>query len=130
MSNKNKFSIRQRLKSFKYAFEGFKTLLKEEHNSRIHFIISFIVILLGFLLNLSSTEWLVILLLIALVISLEIINSAIENICDYVSPEWNSKIKKVKDLMAAAVLFSSMIAVICGAIIFIPRLCNLLNIDF
>lgn len=57
--------------------------------------------------------------------SLEIINSAIENICDYISPQWNEVIKKVKDLAAAAVFVSSVISVICGAIIFLPKLYNL-----
>lgn len=118
------FRVKDRIKSFKYALNGLKILFKEEHNSRIHLIISCIVITGGIILNISSIEWLIICVLIALVFSLEIVNSAVENLSDFVSPDWNDKIKKVKDLMATAVFFSSFIAVICGLIIFLPKLCD------
>lgn len=120
-----KFSLKKRSKSALYALNGLKVLFLEEHNSRIHIAIVIVVVTAGFLLKISNTEWLVICILIALVFSLEIINSAIENICDYISPQWNEVIKKVKDLAAAAVFVSSVISVICGAIIFLPKLYNL-----
>ncbi len=120
-----KFSFKKRSKSALYALNGLRILFLEEHNSRIHIAIVIVVVTAGFLLKISNTEWLVICILIALVFSLEIINSAIENICDYISPQWNEVIKKVKDLAAAAVFVSSVISVICGAIIFLPKLYNL-----
>lgn len=120
-----KFSLKKRSKSALYALNGLRVLFLEEHNSRIHIAIVIVVVTAGFLLKISNTEWLVICILIALVFSLEIINSAIENICDYISPQWNEVIKKVKDLAAAAVFVSSVISVICGAIIFLPKLYNL-----
>lgn len=120
-----KFSLKKRSKSALYALNGLRVLFLEEHNSRIHIAIVIVVATAGFLLKISNTEWLVICILIALVFSLEIINSAIENICDYISPQWNEVIKKVKDLAAAAVFVSSVISVICGAIIFLPKLYNL-----
>ena len=120
-----KFSLEKRSKSALYALNGLRVLFLEEHNSRIHIAIVIVVVTGGFLLKISNTEWLVICILIALVFSLEIINSAIENICDYISPQWNEVIKKVKDLAAAAVFVSSVISVICGAIIFLPKLYNL-----
>lgn len=120
-----KFSLKKRSKSALYALNGLRILFLEEHNSRIHIAIVIVVVTGGFLLKISNTEWLVICILIALVFSLEIINSAIENICDYISPQWNEVIKKVKDLAAAAVFVSSVISVICGAIIFLPKLYNL-----
>ncbi|MFQ9315910.1 diacylglycerol kinase family protein [Dysgonomonas sp. Marseille-Q5470] len=120
-----KFSLKKRSKSALYALNGLRVLFLEEHNSRIHIAIVIVVVTGGFLLKISNTEWLVICILIALVFSLEIINSAIENICDYISPQWNEVIKKVKDLAAAAVFVSSVISVICGAIIFLPKLYNL-----
>lgn len=120
-----KFSLKKRSKSALYALNGLRVLFLEEHNSRIHIAIVIVVVTAGFLLKISNTEWLVICILIALVFSLEIINSAIENICDYISPQWNGVIKKVKDLAAAAVFVSSVISVICGAIIFLPKLYNL-----
>ena len=120
-----KFSFKKRSKSALYALNGLRVLFLEEHNSRIHIAIVIVVVTAGFLLKISNTEWLVVCILIALVFSLEIINSAIENICDYISPQWNEVIKKVKDLAAAAVFVSSVISVICGAIIFLPKLYNL-----
>lgn len=127
MSKKSsdKFSLKKRSKSALYALNGLRVLFLEEHYSRIHIAIVIVVATAGFLLKISNTEWLVVCILIALVFSLEIINSAIENICDYISPQWNEVIKKVKDLAAAAVFVSSVISVICGAIIFLPKLYNL-----
>ncbi len=115
------FSIAKRLKSFTYAFNGFKILFKEEHNARIHAAIGIIVLMLSIYFGLNINEWMAILFSIGLVFSAEIFNSAIENLCDFVSPQWNDKIKKVKDLSAAAVLLSAIIAVAIGLIIFIPK---------
>jgi undecaprenol kinase/diacylglycerol kinase (ATP) len=120
-----KFSFRSRAKSAIYALNGLKTLFKEEHNSRIHVAITLIVVIAGFLLHITSTEWLVICILIGMVFSLEIMNSAIENLCDYVSPQWDEAVKKIKDLAAAAVFVASVISVVCGGIIFLPKLCDL-----
>ncbi|MDH6309292.1 diacylglycerol kinase [Dysgonomonas sp. PFB1-18] len=120
-----KFSWKTRSKSALYALNGMKILFKEEHNSRIHTGITIVVIIAGFLLNISATEWMIIAILVALVFGLEIMNSAVENLCDHVTPEKNEMIRKVKDLAAAAVFFASVISVICGAIIFLPKLCDL-----
>ncbi len=127
MSNKGseKFLWRTRSKSALYALNGLKTLFKEEHNSRIHTGITIVVVIAGFLLHISATEWMIIAILVALVFGLEIMNSAVENLCDHVTPEKNEMIRKVKDLAAAAVFFASVISVICGAIIFLPKLCDL-----
>lgn len=125
--DRNSFSLKERFKSFKYAFNGFGILFREEHNSRIHLVVSSVVILGAIVLDISSTEWLIILVLIALVFTLEIVNSAIENLADYITADWNQKIKKVKDLMAAAVFFASLISVICGSIIFIPKICDFIT---
>ncbi|NDV96233.1 diacylglycerol kinase family protein [Dysgonomonas sp. 521] len=120
-----KFSFKKRSKSALYALNGLRILFSEEHNSRIHTAIVVAVVIAGFLLKISNTEWLVICILIGMVFSLEIMNSAIENLCDYISPQWHEMIKKVKDLAAAAVFVASVISVVCGAIIFLPKLCDL-----
>ena len=117
-----KFSFKKRSKSAIYALSGLKTLFLEEHNSRIRVVITILVIAAGILLDISLTEWLVVILLVGLVFGLEIMNSAIENLCDYISPQWHESIKKIKDLAAAAVFVASVISVICGAIIFLPKL--------
>lgn len=120
-----KISFRDRSKSVMHALNGLKILFKEEHNARIHSIITIIIITAGFLLDISNTEWLIVCILIAMVFSLEIMNSAIENLCDHVTPQRNDTIKKIKDLAAAAVLVASVISVVCGVIIFLPKLCDL-----
>jgi diacylglycerol kinase len=120
--SKEHFSIKKRLKSFKYAFNGLKILILEEHNARIHLFAAICVLIFGFLLKISAYEWIAVCFAIGLVITSEIINSAIENLADYVSPDKNETIKKVKDLSAAAVLFSSIIAVFVGIIVFLPKI--------
>lgn len=120
-----KFSIAQRLKSFAYAFNGLKTLLKEEHNARIHLVAAIIVVIAGVRLKLSSLEWVAIVFAIAFVLIAEIINTSIENIADFISPAKHDQIKKIKDLAAAGVLISALSALIVGAIIFLPKVLSL-----
>ncbi len=118
----NKFSIKKRLKSFAFAFNGLGILLKEEHNSRIHLIASVIAITAAILFKLNTFEWIAITFSIGLVITVEIINTVIENVADFISPGKNEKIKKIKDLSAAAVLISSITAFITALIIFLPKI--------
>lgn len=117
-----KFSISQRLKSFPHAFNGLKILLREEHNARIHFVAAILVIIAGVVLKISTEEWITLVFAIGFVITAEIINSSIENIADFISPEKHEKIKKIKDLAAAGVLISAATALIVGLIIFLPKI--------
>ncbi len=119
---KEKFSIKARLKSFKYAFNGLKILIKEEHNARIHLFAAISAIGLGIFFNISICEWIAIVFAIGFVISLEIVNSAIENIADFISPQKHDKIKKIKDLAASAVLIAAFCALIIGLLVFFPKL--------
>jgi diacylglycerol kinase len=119
------FSIAKRLKSFVYAFNGFKVLIKEEHNARIHLVATFLTIGLGAWLEISLSEWIAIIFAIGFVFAMEIVNSAIENLADFVTTEKHETIKKVKDLAASAVLISSICALIIGLIIFIPKILKL-----
>lgn len=123
-----KFSIKTRLQSFKYAFDGFKEFVKSEHNARIHLFFSLVVIILGFLYELNNTEWLFIVFCIALVFITEIINTSIEEIADFICSEDNQKIKKIKDLAALAVLISAIASVTVGLIIFLPKIMQLINL--
>lgn len=120
-----KFSLLKRFKSFSFAFNGLKILLQEEHNSRIHLFFTICVLLASFFFNISTFEWIAVIFAIGFVFTLEIINSAIENISDFISPEKNIQIKKIKDLSAAGVLVSSIIALIIGVIIFLPKILKL-----
>jgi len=128
MNNKksSKFSIKKRGQSFGFAFNGIVQTFKNEHNFWIHLAVMLLVIIFGFALNVSTNEWLVIILCFGTVLSAEIFNSAIENLTDLVSPEQNSKAGLVKDMAAGAVLVSAIAAAIVGLIIFVPKLFELL----
>ena len=118
----NSFSISKRIKSFKYAFNGLKTLIKTQHNARIHLLATIIVFIAGFLLHVSKTDWALLLLAMALVWITEAINTAIEFVVDMVQPDYHPLAEKAKDVAAAAVLIAAMVAVIIGALVFLPYL--------
>ncbi len=127
MKNKRKMvELRKKRKklrnSFKYAFEGIAEAWKTEQNLKIHFAIMALVIIAGFMFKISAMEWIICLLLFAIVISLELINTAIETTVDIAMPDINEKAKYAKDIAAGAVLFSAIISVIVGLIIFLPKI--------
>ncbi len=122
MIGDRKFSMKDRIKSFKYAFSGFKILLIEEHNARIHITIATLVILAGIYFGISAREWMDITLAITFVFAMEMANSALENLADFKTLEKNEFIKKAKDLSAGSVLFSVINAVVIGLIVFIPKI--------
>lgn len=112
--------------SFKYALEGLFVMFKEERNARIHLIMAIGSMVGGVYFNLSLSEWIFLVFAIGLVIALELINTALENLADFVSPERNEKIKKVKDLAAGAVLIGAISSLIIGILIFAPKIYGLL----
>lgn len=125
MKKQEKFSIVERLKSFTYAFNGLKVLFQEEYNARIHLFATVCVIIAGALFKLSVLEWVAVAFAIGLVFSGEIFNSAIEDLSDVVCPERDDRIKKVKDLAAAAVLVNAITAAVIGLLVFIPKIIHL-----
>jgi diacylglycerol kinase len=122
MSNKKTFSLKSRLNSFTYAFSGLKMFLQTEHNSWIHIVSAVGAIIIGKLLSLTNCEWCILIIAIGLVIASEIFNTAIELLTDMISPNYNDTAKKVKDMSAAAVLISSITALVVGLFIFLPKL--------
>lgn len=107
-------------KRFLYAWSGIIMAVKEETHMKIHVIAACVVMILAFLFHLSAQEWLILLVVIALVISLEMINTAIERAVDLVTKEFHPLAKAAKDIAAGAVLVAAVIAAIVGAIIFLP----------
>jgi diacylglycerol kinase (ATP) len=124
--NYAKFSIRKRLASFKYAFSGLGSLIKHEHNARLHLLAALLVIAMGFILGISRAEWMILVIIIAMVFITEILNSAIESLADFVSPQYSEIIKRVKDYCAAAVLIAAITSVVVGLIIFLPKVIQIL----
>lgn len=122
MSNKKKFSVKERIKSFVYAFNGLKNFFITQHNAWIHFLAMILVIFAGFIFNINFHEWCLLAIAIGMVFISEIFNTAIEFLTDIISPNYNEKAGKVKDIAAAGVLVSSLIAIVIGLLIFIPKL--------
>jgi len=115
------------LTSFQHAFEGLLTLWKEEPNARIHSLAVIIVILAGIFFEVNKWEWLMLTLMMGLVITAELFNTAIERIMDHVTPEKHPKVKVIKDLSAAAVLVLALTALVVGGIIFFPKIMSVVN---
>jgi len=124
--NSDKFSLKTRLGSFKFAFHGLWLLVKNEHNSRIHFLAAIIAITMGIILKIDPYEWSLLIIVIGIVFLTELLNSSLETLADFVNPEWNEKIRNVKDYAATAVLISAIISIIVGAFIFIPKILDLI----
>lgn len=116
------FTLRKRLKSFKYAFNGIRLLITHEANAWIHCFSAVCVVLVGWFLQLNMNEWIAVTIVIGMVLAAEAVNSSIEALCDLVSPGYNEAIKKAKDLAAGAVLILAMAAAVVGLIIFAPKL--------
>lgn len=114
-------------KSFCYAFVGIKSALKSERNMMIHFCIMTFVIIMGFIFDITKIEWIICLVMFALVISAELFNTALELIVDMLEPNVNSKAKFCKDVSAGAVLFNAIVAFIVGIIIFFPYLFSIVR---
>ena len=113
--------MKNRIRSFGYAFKGIKAVFGNEANMNIHLIMSILVIACGFIFKISITEWMLCIICFGLVISLEMLNSAIENLVNLVSPEQNKIAGKIKDISAGAVLIAAICAAIVGLIIFAPK---------
>lgn len=121
MSEKESFLV-NRIKSVGYAFKGAFLLLKTEASIKIQFILAILVTAAGFFFNISSNEWIIQLLAIGLVMSIEALNTAIEEIANFIHPEHHSKIGVIKDIAAGAVFIASIFAIAIGLIIYIPKI--------
>ncbi|WP_266368530.1 diacylglycerol kinase family protein [Tellurirhabdus rosea] len=119
--------FRKSLRSFRFALAGIRDLFLLENNAKVHLLVAGLVIAAGFWLELSTTEWALILTQIGLVWMAEAFNTALEKMADLVSPGYHPVIKAVKDLSAGAVLMVVLIAVVVGLLIFGPKLITLLE---
>ena len=122
-----KWKNRTLVASMEFTITGIITAFKEERNMRKHMISAILAIIAGTVFRISVTEWLFLLLAIFLVITFEIINSAIENVVDLASNYHFSMLaKNAKDMAAGAVLIISGYAVLTGLIIFVPKIIALI----
>jgi diacylglycerol kinase len=110
------------LKSFGYAFEGLVAAIKKGRNFKIQIILGVLAIALGIFLNISTTEWLALIIAITFVLVLELVNTSIEAVVDLASPQIHPKAKLAKDVVAGAVLIASIGSLIIGILLFLPKL--------
>ncbi|AGK54961.1 diacylglycerol kinase family protein [Bacillus sp. 1NLA3E] len=125
MSTDFNAKVQKVYKSFSFAIQGIIHAFKHERNLKIHFVAALLVILLGCWLQLTTTEWLFVLLAIGGVITLELLNTAVERLVDLVTKEDHPLAKQAKDIAAGAVLVYAILSVLIGLIIFIPKLLNI-----
>ncbi len=112
--------FKNRINAFGYAFSGLAQSFRKEIHLKLHAVIAVLIIGLGFFFDITKTDWVIVLLSITLVICLEMVNSALEKLCDFVMPQQNPKIKYIKDVAAGAVLVACLFAVVAGLIVFLP----------
>ncbi len=121
MANLKSF-ITARIKSVGYAFKGAFMLITTEASIKVQLLLGILVTIAGFYFNLSTTEWIIQTLVIALIIVLEGLNTAIEELADFVHPNYHKKIGLIKDLSAGAVFIFAIAAAIVGCLIYIPKI--------
>lgn len=122
---KKQKGIKKFVNSFSYPIKGLRYAYKNEQNLAVDVGIALLVIIFGFLFRINKFEWAILVLTIGLVISCELINTAIEAVVDLVTEEYHPLAKVAKDTSAAAVLVFALVAVVVGLIIFIPKIIGL-----
>ena len=121
MNKKDSF-LKSRLKGMSYALKGAKMLILNEASIKVQSVIAIIITIAGFYFQITTTEWMIQILTIAVVLSAEGLNSAIEEIADFIHPEQHPKIGYLKDIAAGAVFFTAIAAILIACIIYIPKI--------
>ena len=117
--------LKRRLKSFKYAFNGIFFVFRTQTNFKIHTVAAITAIAFSVYFKINTTEWLFVISAIFSVFFAETVNTIIEEIMNYVSPEFNKKVGIIKDMAAGAVLLTAFYSVFVGIIIFMPKIISL-----
>lgn len=118
---------KKKIIGFRFAWNGIREVYKSEKNFRIHLLATALVISSGVLFGVSALEWSVLALICSLVISLEMVNSSVERVLDYLAPEHHPLAGIIKDISAGAVLISSIGAIIIAICIFLPKILRMLS---
>lgn len=109
--------MKKTFRAFKDAGRGLRTVLKEERNFKIEIIVSFLVILFSLIFQFSINEIILLVIAIFMVLSAEIVNTAVEDICDKIEPNYSSSIGKIKDITASYVLVTGIGAIVIGLLV-------------
>lgn len=116
------FQFTGRVRSFKYAIQGIRHMLRSQHNAWIHLVATLVTVVVGFTLNLAAGEWCWIVLAISAVWASEAMNTAFEFLCDATTEDFHPVIGHAKDVAAGAVLISAIGSVMVGCIIYLPKI--------
>ena len=128
IAEKKRFSIVARIKNTTHAFRGLGIFIKTTHNLWLHIFFAILAVHMGFILKISSTEWMMIIFAIGFVIVTEALNTAFEIDIDLTSPTYHPYARDTKDVAAGAVLLSVLVAGIIGLIIFLPKIVLLISL--
>ena len=115
-------SLHRRIQSFRHALRGLADVVASQPNARVHLVAAVLAVAAGFYFQISGWEWCAVLLCIALVISLEAANTALEHLTDLASPDFHPLAGRAKDAAAAAVLVAAMGAAAVGLVVFLPKI--------
>jgi len=119
--------IKKRLRGITYSLKGIKILATTEDSIKAQIFLGLFAVVLGFVFNISLTEWTIQLTLSALVLVAEGVNTAIEKIADFIHPEYHKEIGTIKDVASGAVGFAALTAIIVGCIIYLPKIAFLFS---
>ena len=122
MKNPKDSFIRGRIRSMKFAIKGVRILVSSEDSIKAQLFFALVAIIFGFLFNIAAWEWAVQFLAIGLVLVAEAANSAIEEVADFIHPEYHVKIGLIKDIAAGAPTFAALISLVIAGIIYIPKI--------
>lgn len=115
------------LKSFRYAASGLIFCVKTQQNFRIHLLVAIIAVMGGLCLHIGQLQWIAITICISTVLAAELMNTAIEKICDHINPSHHPQIKVIKDVAAGAVLVITIMSLVTGLLIIVPAIFNRIN---
>lgn len=125
---KKDFKISSLLKVVKYSLQGFDHFYKYERSAILHLVVAVVIILGSLSLDMTAVEWLFMIFILLTMLAIELLNTAIEAICDLVSPEYNKLVKVAKDSASAATFSISVALIIATVIIYVPKLITMLGL--
>ena len=122
MKNPNDSFVRGRLRSLKFALRGMWLLITTEDSIKAQLFVAVIATILGFYFDISNVEWMIQFLAIGLVLVAEAVNTAVEEVADFIHPDYHTKIGLIKDIAAGAPSFAAFISLIIAGFIYIPKI--------
>ena len=120
--------LKDRIKSFGFAFRGICLFFKSGPHAKIHATAALLVLFGGTYFRVSTIEWALLILSIAIVFAAEAFNTAIEELADIIEPDFDKRIGRIKDISAGAVLFLAFGSLIIGGFVFLPRILSLFEV--